>query len=272
MPKARVELARLSALVPETSVSTISPSGPIASGYYYTSPIVSTHWCRMGSGNESTIRCVFELTNMVLGIIGTQTLIIVMVIALLVFGPQKLPEIGRQIGQAMRELKKMSGDMTKALDLEQHISMDTNYNYGSYSNYTDSSTYQEPMDQYGLSDSHAYSHGDDHLLEPAPPSKALEISGNVYSEDGTLIASDTDAESEAVGTSDAPVDAGVPVTDSGDSEESESGGSNDVQSACVDSPEDDSTVSTTSDDLFDIEESPAVPTEGRADSISDEVA
>ena len=69
---------------------------------------------------------------MVLGFIGTQTLIIVMVIALLVFGPQKLPEIGRQIGQAMRELKKMSGDMTKALDLEQHVSMDTNYNYGSY--------------------------------------------------------------------------------------------------------------------------------------------
>lgn len=228
----------------------------------------------MACGNDSTITCVFELTNMVLGIIGTQTLIIVMVIALLVFGPQKLPEIGRQIGQAMRELKKMSGDMTKALDLDQHISMDTNYNYGSYSNYTDSSTYQEPMDQYGLSDSHAYSHDGELQLEPAPPSKTLEISGNAYAEDGTLIATDTDAESEVVAldVDTHSVDGDVTAMQSHDLEESNVEVAGADASPVVDSPADEGGDSVNNIELVDVEDSPAIAVEGRADSTSDEVA
>jgi TatA/E family protein of Tat protein translocase len=212
---------------------------------------------------------------MVLGFIGTQTLIIVMVIALLVFGPQKLPDIGRQIGQAMRELKKMSGDMTKALDLDQHISMDTNYNYGSYSNYTDSSTYREPMDQYGLSDAHAYGHDSEHQLEPAPPSKTLEITGNAYAEDGTLIASDPSVEPEVVALD--------VVTDGSDLGEVADAQPVDVSASEVEvvSIEDapvaetsvDAGVDSTSDvEVVDVEHSPAIAAEGRADSTSDEVA
>jgi sec-independent protein translocase protein TatA len=212
---------------------------------------------------------------MVLGIIGTQTLIIVMVIALLVFGPQKLPEIGRQIGQAMRELKKMSGDMTKALDLDQHISMDTNYNYGSYSNYTDSSTYHEPMDQYGLSDSHAYSHDGELQLEPAPPSKTLEISGNAYAEDGTLIATDTDAESEVVAldvVTDGSVEGDVAAVLSEDTDVSFVEVASVDESPVVDSPADEGGDSVNNIESVDVEDSPAIAAEGRADSTSDEVA
>ena len=40
------------------------------------------------------------------GGIGMQELIIILVIALLVFGPKKLPEIGRGLGKAMRDFKK----------------------------------------------------------------------------------------------------------------------------------------------------------------------
>lgn len=212
---------------------------------------------------------------MVLGIIGTQTLIIVMVIALLVFGPQKLPDIGRQIGQAMRELRKMSGDMTKALDLEQHISMDTNYNYGSYSNYTDSSTYQEPMDQYGLSDSHAYSHDSNLQLEPAPPSKTLELAGSAYAEDGTLIASDTDAESEVV-TLDVVADDSVEsdLTDiqhqDGDVQVADVVSSE--ESPSVDSPVEEAATLAACEESVDVEDSPANASEARADSTSDGVA
>lgn len=212
---------------------------------------------------------------MVLGIIGTQTLIIVMVIALLVFGPQKLPEIGRQIGQAMRELKKMSGDMTKALDLDQHISMDTNYNYGSYSNYTDSSSYHEPMDQYGLSDSHAYSHDGELQLEPAPPSKTLEISGNAYSEDGTLIASETDAESEVVAldvVTDGSVEGDSFELQSGDGEQPVMVADSTDDSLAIESPAEACESSVSSDELVDVEDSPAIAAEGKADSTSDEVA
>lgn len=212
---------------------------------------------------------------MVLGFIGTQTLIIVMVIALLVFGPQKLPEIGRQIGQAMRELKKMSGDMTKALDLEQHVSMDTNYNYGSYSNYTDSSTYKEPMDQYGLSDSHAYTPDGELQLEPAPPSKTLEISGKLYSEDGTSIADDSAAESEVVA-----LDVVTDGSDVGDNTDVQPVDTADAvvpvaiveSTPFVGSPDSEGGDSASNVETVDVEDSPAIASEGRADSISDEVA
>ncbi len=38
------------------------------------------------------------------------------VLALLLFGPKKLPEIGRTVGQAMRELKRMSSEVTTAFE------------------------------------------------------------------------------------------------------------------------------------------------------------
>ena len=37
--------------------------------------------------------------------IGPMELIIVLVIALIVLGPKKLPEVGRSVGQGMREFK-----------------------------------------------------------------------------------------------------------------------------------------------------------------------
>ena len=40
------------------------------------------------------------------GRIGTQELILILVVALLVFGPRKLPEIGNALGKGLREFKK----------------------------------------------------------------------------------------------------------------------------------------------------------------------
>ena len=37
---------------------------------------------------------------------------IILVLALIVFGPKKLPEIGKQLGQAMRELRKVTDELT----------------------------------------------------------------------------------------------------------------------------------------------------------------
>lgn len=54
--------------------------------------------------------------------IGTTEIVIILAIALLVFGPQKLPEIGRQIGSAVRELRRMTGDVQRALDLDDYLS------------------------------------------------------------------------------------------------------------------------------------------------------
>lgn len=45
------------------------------------------------------------------GNIGLPEMIFIMVIALLVFGPKKLPEIGRTVGKAIREFKKSTDDI-----------------------------------------------------------------------------------------------------------------------------------------------------------------
>ncbi len=43
-------------------------------------------------------------------------LILILVIALVIFGPRKLPEIGKAIGNAIREFKKHSSKVTEELD------------------------------------------------------------------------------------------------------------------------------------------------------------
>ena len=44
-----------------------------------------------------------------MGRLGWSEIMLVMVIALLVFGPNRLPDIARQIGRAIREVRKVSG-------------------------------------------------------------------------------------------------------------------------------------------------------------------
>ena len=43
--------------------------------------------------------------------IGPTELILILVIALIVFGPKRLPEVGRTIGKAMREFRQASQDI-----------------------------------------------------------------------------------------------------------------------------------------------------------------
>jgi TatA/E family protein of Tat protein translocase len=45
--------------------------------------------------------------------VGPEKLLVVLVVVLLVFGPEKLPEVGRQIGRAMREFRKFQDFMNQ---------------------------------------------------------------------------------------------------------------------------------------------------------------
>ena len=47
--------------------------------------------------------------------IGLQELILIFVIALLVFGPKNLPQLGRSLGRAMREFKKASAEFESTI-------------------------------------------------------------------------------------------------------------------------------------------------------------
>ncbi len=53
-----------------------------------------------------------------MGPIGVPELIFIFLIALLVFGPRKLPELGRTLGKAMTEFRRASNDLRHAVEEE----------------------------------------------------------------------------------------------------------------------------------------------------------
>lgn len=46
-----------------------------------------------------------------LGSIGVPSLILILVVALLIFGPKKLPEIGSALGQTLKEFKNSTNEL-----------------------------------------------------------------------------------------------------------------------------------------------------------------
>ena len=52
--------------------------------------------------------------------VGPLEILVILVIALVVFGPQRLPEVGRQVGAAVRELRKMQDTVRGELDMVLH--------------------------------------------------------------------------------------------------------------------------------------------------------
>lgn len=50
--------------------------------------------------------------------LGTTELIIIFVVALIFFGPRKLPELGRSLGKALGEFKRTSNELRNTLDDE----------------------------------------------------------------------------------------------------------------------------------------------------------
>ncbi|EWG09689.1 twin-arginine translocase TatA/TatE family subunit [Cytobacillus firmus] len=55
--------------------------------------------------------------------IGVPGLILILVLALIIFGPKKLPEIGRAFGETLREFKKSTRDLTS--DVMDELEQDT---------------------------------------------------------------------------------------------------------------------------------------------------
>jgi sec-independent protein translocase protein TatA len=56
--------------------------------------------------------------------IGIQELLVIMVLALLVFGPDKLPELGRRLGRAMREFRRASDEFRSTVEQNLQIHQD----------------------------------------------------------------------------------------------------------------------------------------------------
>ena len=55
------------------------------------------------------------------GSIGMPELIIILTLALIIFGPRKLPELGRSLGKSLGEFKRASNELRNTLDEEIRI-------------------------------------------------------------------------------------------------------------------------------------------------------
>jgi sec-independent protein translocase protein TatA len=85
------------------------------------------------------------------GTLGVPEMMVIFVLALLLFGPKKLPELGRTIGKAMTEFRRASNELKQTFDREmRNLEQETdslkqisapyqestyNYDYGYESNY-----------------------------------------------------------------------------------------------------------------------------------------
>jgi TatA/E family protein of Tat protein translocase len=56
--------------------------------------------------------------------IGIQEILVIMVLALLVFGPEQLPELGRRLGRAMREFRRASDEFRRTVETNLNLDLD----------------------------------------------------------------------------------------------------------------------------------------------------
>jgi sec-independent protein translocase protein TatA len=63
------------------------------------------------------VESVTGVTNM-FGPIGMPELIVIFLVALLVFGPRKLPELGKSLGRGLAEFKRASDDLKRTIEDE----------------------------------------------------------------------------------------------------------------------------------------------------------
>ncbi len=52
------------------------------------------------------------------GSLGLPEILFILVVALLVFGPRRLPEIGRTIGKALGEFRRATTELKRSIDTE----------------------------------------------------------------------------------------------------------------------------------------------------------
>ena len=53
--------------------------------------------------------------------LGAGEILIILVIAFLLFGPKQLPEVGRQVGKAVKGLKETADDLRKSVEPELNL-------------------------------------------------------------------------------------------------------------------------------------------------------
>lgn len=112
-----------------------------------------------------------------MGSLGWPEILMILVVALIIFGPRKLPELGKTLGQSLAQFRKASEDFKRTWEEEVEIEKRR-------IEVPASSTIHE-------SD---YSQASEEATEPSPPS--AEGEPNYWNEDFNVHGSETTAEAE----------------------------------------------------------------------------
>jgi TatA/E family protein of Tat protein translocase len=102
-----------------------------------------------------------------MGPLGAQEIIAIFLLALLLFGPKKLPELGRMLGKALSEFRRAKSELKTTFEshlreLEREARLEDGSNRNDYS----SSRYPYSYDDYGRSDSNYNSSSSSYETSP----------------------------------------------------------------------------------------------------------
>lgn len=106
--------------------------------------------------------------------LGWQELLLIMIFALVVFGPKRLPEIGRQVGKAIREVRKVSGQFQEEIKTGLALDDDDgNFPYMSGPAGKINVTPQQPAQPLPAGGDDVVRYGEIAPSPPAPPAEPL---------------------------------------------------------------------------------------------------
>ena len=155
-----------------------------------------------------------------MGPLGIQETIFIFVIALLIFGPKKLPELGRTIGKAMTEFRRASSELKATFDREMNaieretelkeVSKTVNNDLQNSGTYDYNYDYNYDSGAYG-SESYDYS-AQNSSTEGASATQGAETTAATTDGEGVVSASNPPESGEAGGSGVSPTESdGQPV-------------------------------------------------------------
>jgi len=122
------------------------------------------------------------------GPVGMPELVVIFLVALVLFGPKKLPELGKTIGKAITEFRRAQSEFKATLEghmreLEKETEgikqITSSYTNEAYNNYTEygSSSYPYDSGAYGADSSSSTAANPPTVSEPAPQGAESQVAG-----------------------------------------------------------------------------------------------
>jgi TatA/E family protein of Tat protein translocase len=165
-----------------------------------------------------------------MGSLGFPEMVFIFVLALLLFGPKKLPEVGRTIGKAMNEFRRASSELKATFDREmktleretesiKEVATDYhndtyNYDYSSYdSGYYGSESYDSTATEVSTTSASATEGAESHTAAKPPEGTVAHGTETVAANNGSGAAHAETSSAADAAKSDPAAPGTVPATE-----------------------------------------------------------